>query len=185
MSPEERRATFERKPRKPIARTSWLPRSAKPIPQRNEKRIARKAVGYRKVIASDFHKKLRYDAFLRSGGLCECERCAKIRRTIVPENVFTLSWGFPDQRFADTPWTRGEVERAYTPIPVWFTKKGGEPWRRFRSTLGETHHTSYKFFGEENPAELEFVEWQWDSCHQRIEAEKGTRRRFLKGRKAA
>lgn len=172
LSPEERRARFGKTPRKSIARKTYLPRATKPIPQRNEKRIARKAVAYRKVIASDFHKKIRYQAFFRSGGLCECSVCVKARVSLLTASEMTA-----DQLLA---W-----QRAITPIPVWFTRKGGEPWRRFRSDEGETHHTSYQLFGKENPAELELVEWQWDACHKRIEAEHGTRRRFLWGRKAA
>lgn len=183
LTPEQRRERFGSKPRKAIARKAYLPRATKPIPQRNERRIARKNVSYRKVISSDFHKKLRYDRFLLAGGLCECDRCAAIRKAIVVENEFTLSWGFPDQKFADTKWTRGEVHAAFTPTPVWFTKRGGEPWRRFRSDAGEVHHDSYHYFGKENPEELKVVRWTWDAHHKEIEAKFGTRRRFLAGRK--
>ena len=143
----------------------------KPIKQRNEKRIAKKAANYRKVIASDFHKDLRYAAYRRSEGRCECERCVAIR-TCKP-------W---DRRIT-SEWTLDEILLAYREIPVWFTKAGGPEHKRFRSTDGELHHDSYKFFGDENPAELQHVRWVWKSCHQRIEAEHGTRRRFLKGAK--
>lgn len=176
MSPEERRATFERKPRKAIARKAYLPRATKPIPQRNEKRIARKNVSYRKVIASDFHKKLRYERFLLAGGLCECDRCVKIRKMAPSYEEAILA--------ALAGYTREQIEAAFTPPPVWFTRKGGEPWRRFRSDAGEVHHTSYRYFGKENPEELKVLRWTWDPHHKEIEAEFGTRRRFLKGRAA-
>ena len=144
-----------------------IKRSMRPIKQRNEKRIAKKAANYQKVIASDFHKKLRFDAFQRSGGWCECEECVTLRRQ-----------GFlPTQKFFDEE----RLHLAWVRTFAWFTKKGGEPHKRFRSTDGELHHDSYKFFGDENPAEIQHVRWVWKSCHQRIEAEHGTRRRFLKG----
>lgn len=148
-----------------IAKAKGKPRPK--VRERNEKRIARKAKAYAAVIRSAFHKLLRYLAFQRSGGLCECDQCVAIRQGFVAfEGVV-----FTDQRIA----------HAFTPIPCWFTKGGSEPHLRFRSTDGELHHGSYKFFGEENLAELAFVQWTWKSCHQRIEAEHGTRRRFLMG----
>lgn len=176
LSPEERRARFGKTPRKAIARKKYLPRATKPIPQRNEKRITRKAIAYRKVIGSDFHKKLRYDAFLRANGLCECDRCATIRRMApsYEEAIIAALAGY----------TREQIEAAFTPTPVWFTRKGGEPWRRFRSTDGEVHHDGYRYFGQENPEELRVVRWTWDAHHREIEAKFGTRRRFLSGRKA-
>lgn len=167
------------KPQKaPKSRPKWLPRSTKPIArsplkssrkpvkQRNERRIKRKAVAYRKVIASDFHKQLRYKAWERSLGYCECERCVNNRATYRRRDAWNLAW-----RVQATPVVQ---------IPIWFTKSGGEPWKRFRSTEGELHHLTYKFFGDENPAELEHVRWMWKSCHQRVEAQHDTRRRFLK-----
>lgn len=164
--------------RKPIARKAYLPRATKPIPQVNVRATSRRGVRYRQVISSAFHKELRYRAFVRSGGLCECEECVQIRATNAAAFVHRhLRPG--------TAWTLERITRAFTQIPVWFTKKGSEPWMRFRSNDGETHHTSYHLFGEENFAELELVQWTWESCHHRIEAEHGTRRRFLKGRKAA
>lgn len=159
-----------------------------PVKQRNEARIKRKAVAYRKVIASPFNRELRYKAYARSGGMCECDQCTEIRATIEVENRFTLDWGFASDRFADTQWTRGEVAAAFTPIPCWFVSGGGAPWRRFRSTDGELHHAgakgkaAYSLFGQENPDELALVQWTWKSCHARIEAKFGTRRRFLHGR---
>ena len=177
MTPEERQATYGTKNRKPIARKTYLPRATKPIPQRNERRIARKNVSYRKVISSDFHKKLRYDRFLMANGLCECDRCAKIRKIAVSYEAAM------DAVIAG--YTRDEIEAAFTPTPVWFTKKGGEPWRRFRSDAGEVHHDSYRYFGKENPLELQLIRWTWDAHHKEIEAEFGTRRRFLSGRRAA
>ena len=151
--------------RAPIAR-AWLKHGTKPIPTVNRKATARRAKKYRTVLASDFHKRLRYDACQRSKGLCECDACRALRLIHMTQDV----------RF--TP----EMERAWTRIPVYFTNRGGEGYKRFRSKDGELHHDSYKFFGDENPAELQHVRWVHKSCHQRIESEHGTRRRFLKGR---
>ena len=158
---------------KPLRAKKWLARGTKPIPARNEARIRRKAKAYAKVIASDFHKRLRYDAYLRSGGLCECAECREIRGTSLA--------AFAGGAAIVLDWSAERIALAFAEIPVWLTKKGGEPWRRFRSTDGEVHHTSYHLFGEENPAELELVQWTWDGCHHRIEAEHHTRRRFLRG----
>lgn len=165
MAARVQRIIDRRKHRKPLKRSA-LPRNRKPIKQRNEKRIAKKAASYRKVIASDFHKRLRYAAYLRSGGACECTQCVAIRagRTRLVGDA-------------------EDVQGAYGRIPVWFTKSGAEPHKRFRSDAGEIHHMSYKFFGDENLDELALVRWVWKSCHQRIESEHGTRRRFLKGAK--
>ncbi len=158
--------------RKPLSRGEfWKTRSGQlkrrtALVKRNVQRAAKRAKAYRTVIASDFHKQLRYAAFLRSGGFCECPRCAPYRTAPL-----------------DDRWLVADVERACTPIPVWFTKRGAEPWQRFRSTDGELHHTSYKHFGAENLGELRLVQWCWKSCHQRIEAEHGTRRTYLRGTK--
>lgn len=151
-----------------IAKARAKPRVARtPVKQRNERAIARRHANYRSVIASDFNKQLRYKTFVRSGGLCECDECVAIRTD-------------PSERLVMFP---ERIALAFAEIPVWFTKKGGEPWRRFRSNDGELHHLNYKYFGDENPDELRFVRWVWTSCHQRIEAEHGTRRRYLSGRK--
>lgn len=161
----------EKRPRKwlwrsarPIQRSPLRP-SAKAIPKINRRRVERKAKAYRKVIGSDFHKQLRYLAFQRSGGLCECGRCVEVRR-------------HPEQ------WDHHARDTAYSDIGCWFTVRGGAPYKRFRSKLGELHHESYKLFGRENPQEMQYVQWVHKSCHQRIEAEHGTRRRFLRGGKA-
>lgn len=134
------------------------------VKERNEKRIARKAANYRKVIASAFHKELRYVAYLRSHGYCECELCREIRNG---EHSGTM------------PPNGDEIALAYTYIPCWFTKKGGKDFQRFRSKDGELHHLNYKYFGDENWEELDYVLFVRKSCHQRIESERGTRRRFL------
>jgi hypothetical protein len=158
---------------KAIANAKGKPRTK--VKARNEKRIARKAKAYRTVIASDFHKALRYAAYQRSGGLCECEQCVGHRRAKQP---------FPGLVW----WADAEIALAYTEIPCWFVQGGGEPFRRFRSTEGELHHAGkkgrapYSLFGEENPAELELVQWVHTSCHQRLEREHSTRRRFLTGK---
>lgn len=144
-------------------------KARKPVRQRNEARIKRKAASYRKVIASDFHKALRWFAYERSEARCECEQCVAIRRGVVV--------------FGDLIVNGERIAQAWAEIPIWFTKRGGQLHRRFRSTDGELHHDSYKFFSEENPAELQHVRWVWKSCHQRIEAQHGTRRRFLRGSK--
>lgn len=141
------------------------------LAKRNVQKAARRAKAYRTVIGSDFHKQLRYAAFLRSGGLCECAECVAIR---VP-NARVPGGSLEEQR--------ARLERAFTPIPVWFTKTGGEPWRRFRSKHGQLNHLSYKFFGQENPAETEHVEFIWDACHERYESEHSTRRTYLRGSK--
>ena len=147
----------------------WLQKSRKPLrrgsamPRQNAQRAARRAKAYRKVLASDFHKQLRYAAFLRSGGLCECDVCATIRE---------------GSEIYDGP--INDVARAVLPIPVWFAKRGKEPWQRFRSMDGELHHLSYKYLGDENPDELRLVQWVWKDCHKRLEAEHNTRRRYMK-----
>ena len=151
---------------KPLKRTALQPRNSAPR-KRNEGRIAKKAKHYRAVIGSDFNRRLRYRAYERSGGLCECDLCHDIRSLTMSRAAVG----------ADA----GEIERAHTEIPCWFTRKGSEPHLRFRSKDGELHHESYAKFGDENPDELRLVRWVWKSCHQRIESEHGTRRRFLKG----
>jgi hypothetical protein len=158
------------RPTKPIARKTWLKHGMKPVPQFNHARIARKAKAYAAVIRSKFHKLLRYLAFQRSGGYCECEECVAVRegRFVPPHPLAILA-------------NAERIAQAFTVIPCWFTKGGSEPHLRFRSKDGELHHDSYKLFGEENLAELAFVQWTWKSCHQRIEGEHQTRRRFLKG----
>ena len=147
-----------------IQRAKGKPRTR--VKERYEKRIARKAKHYAAVIRSAFNKLLRYTAFLRSGGLCECEQCTNIRAGVI-DSVF--------------PHHQQEIDLAFTPIPCWFVNRGGAAHLRFRSTDGELHHTNYKYFGTENPDEIRFVQFTWNQCHQRIEAEHGTRRRFLKG----
>lgn len=153
---------------KPLKR-SWLKRGTKPIKQRNEARIARKAKAYRAVLAAEWHKKLRYAAYERScstgRSLCECEQCHLCR-------VFGL--GVDNKR---------DVELAWREITIYFDHAAPPVWKRFHSKDGELHHMSYKHFGDENPAELHQVRWVHKSCHRRIEAEHGTRRRFLKGAK--
>lgn len=146
---------------KAIAKAKWKPRPK--VKARNELRIARKAKAYRTVIASAFHKELRYVAYTRSNGFCECHRCAGARRH--PEQY--------DERAREV---------AITEILCWFTKKGGADFERFRSKDGELHHLNYRFFGEANWAELDVVQWVHKDCHRRIEAEHSTRRRFLTGK---
>lgn len=169
--------------RRAIARAKGKPRRA--IPKVNVRATKRRNLNYRKVISSDFHKQLRYQAYLRSKGLCECAECRGIRKEVTtayvrgigePELTALAQYAVPAAK-----WSIERIAHAFEEIPVWFTKKGGEPWRRFRSDRGEVHHTSYAYFGQENPAELSKLEFTWDDCHQRIEAEHGTRRRFLKG----
>lgn len=161
---------WQERSRKPLARGAfWKTRSGQmlrrtALRKRNVERLARRAKEYRAVMASDFHKQLRYAAYLRSGGLCECKRCVELRS---PTYQAMTAEGWNEQLHAETL------------IPVWFTAKGSEPWQRFRSTDGDTHHTSYKYFGQENPDELRLVQWVWKDCHKRIEAEHGTRRRYL------
>ncbi len=154
---------------KPLKR-SWAKRSTKPVRERNERRIARKAKQYRVTIGSNFNRELRYLAYQRSGGLCECPVCMEWRKAFAKGGEF---------RTEDA----AAITLAHTEIPCWFVAGGGKPWRRFRSTDGELHHGSYKYFGQENPAELDEVEWTWKVCHRRIESEHGTRRRFLSGGK--
>ena len=182
FSPAPKPTPRPKKVRKPLPR-SWLKRGTKAIPRRNEKRIARKNVAYRKVIASDFHKKLRYDAYLRSGGLCECAECVKIRKVMTTAYVRGIGETDTLAALAHYPrtWPADRVKLAFTEIPVWLTRKGGEPWQRFRSKDGELHHNSYALFGDENPDELRLVRFVWKECHRRIEAEHHTRRRYLKG----
>ena len=68
---------------KPIQRRTWLKRSAKPIPQRNVKRQARRLKEYRKHLGSPYWFAMRYAAFKRDGGLCQCPDCIEYRK--VPE----------------------------------------------------------------------------------------------------
>lgn len=151
----------------PLRTTKGLTRSSGPLRKTkmralNATRQAKRAKQYRTVIASDFHKRLRYAAFERSGGLCECAQCKDIRQgTAIHAGPVV------------------EVAQAFVPIPCWFTVRGKKPWQRFRSNDGELHHTSYRLYGDENPDELRLVQWVWKDCHRRIEAEHGTRRRFL------
>lgn len=167
--PEKVRAWQDRS-RKPLARQAFWSsprgqlRRKTALAKRNVQRAARRLRKYKAVLASDFHKKLRYDASLRSGGLCECEQCVGMRDGL---RVLFVDIGTP------------AYEKAWTDIPVWFTKRGKEPWQRFRSKDGELHHVSYAKLGQENPDELRLVRWVWKSCHARIEAEHGTRRRYL------
>ena len=161
---EKKRPKWLKRSMKPIKRSA-LKSSRKPIRQRNEKRIARKYAEYRKVIASDFHKELRYLAWRRSDGLCECDECIRLR-VLSPADCRALG---------------PACASAWEIIPIWFANSGRKLYQRFRSTDGELHHLSYVHFGDETLAELRHVRWVWKSCHQRIEAEHGTRRRFLKG----
>lgn len=133
-----------------------------PLRKVNPERVARRHKAYNKVLSSDFHKQLRYQAFLRSGGRCECGECKEIRG---------------GRSLYEGPAAR--VAAAFVPVPVWFTKRGAEPWQRFRSTDGEIHHVSYAMMGQENPDELRLVQWVWKACHERIENEHGTRRKYL------
>jgi hypothetical protein len=162
------------KNRTPIARKTFLPRSTTRIPSMNRRATERRQRHYRKVIGSAFNKELRYKAYLRSKGLCECDECREIRKVLTTNYMKGQSYS--------TEWETERVALAFAEIPCWFVKSGGEPWRRFRSRDGETHHTGYRLFGDENPAEIDLVQFAWKQCHQRIESEHGTRRRFLKGK---
>lgn len=159
-------AKREPKARKPLKRTA-LKRSTKPIAKRNERRIARKAKAYGKLIRSDFNLWLRYAAWNRSNGYCECEQCVAHRK------AYGLAW-----------WAKEDAERAQAKPAVWFTKGGTLPYKRFRSTAGQLHHLprGYSLTERESPEAINYVRWMHTACHQRIEAEHGTRRRFLKGR---
>ena len=65
---------------KPIARRSWLKRSLKPIPQVNVARLARRVKVYQAHMASVYWFALRYAAFKRDGGLCQCPDCITFRK---------------------------------------------------------------------------------------------------------
>lgn len=161
---------------KAIAKQRAKPRAVrKPIAKRNEKRIARKYAAYRKVLASAFHKKLRYAAYERSGGLCECESCRTIQRSVA-KMYGRDAYGSPLPLYDPE-----RITMACTTIPIWFANGKGEGWQRFRSDAGELHHDSYAMFGDENPDELTRVRFVWKECHKRIESEHGTRRRYLAG----
>lgn len=143
--------------------------TACPKPQRVEK--ARKYLPRSTTpLRSDFHKQLRSWAYTLSNGRCECDEC----------RMWRLTW---DER---KPWRvtdAAAISKAFSVIPIWFVQRGGAAYKRFRSTEGELHHDSYKYFGDENPAELAHVRWVWKDCHKRIEAEKGTRNRYVRGLK--
>lgn len=148
-----------------IARQRAKPRKPrKPLPKRNERRAAKRLTAYRKMIASDFQKRLRYEAFCRSGGLCECEQCVAWRR---------------DPRGAAALLPLNEAP--FIPIPVWFVRGGAPIWKRFRSQHGELHHLRYSRAEREDPGAIEDVRWCWKECHRRIEASHGTRRAYLRG----
>ena len=153
----EKTREWQRKSRKPLV-------SRKPMAKRNPRREAKRRKSYRAVLASGFHKRLRYAAWERAKGFCECGTCRAVRSGIVK---------YPSQ---------DDRVMAWTEIPVWFENKAGESWQRFRSKDGELHHESYRYFGDENPEELRVVRWMWKSHHRAIEAAHGTRRRYLTGR---
>lgn len=155
---------WQAKPRKPLPRATKPIARGAPPKKRNERAIARRYAAYQKVLRSDFHKRIRYERYVISGGFCECGQCVEVRR-------------YPEQ------WDAHARELAFTEIPVWFTKHGKEPWQRFRSKDGSADHLSYKFFGEENPAEIDHIRFCWNECHGRREAQYGTRRAFLRGKR--
>ena len=154
---------------KAIAKAKGKPRPK--VRERNEARIKRKAKAYRAVIASDFHKRLRYLAWERSGGYCECDECVMWRGRIGRSDPYEV-----------TNEERDDAVAALTPFLCWFVNGGGAPHRRFRSNDAELHHDNYRLFGEENLAELAHVRLTWKAHHRRIEAEHSTRRRFLTGK---
>lgn len=167
------RLLAKRRQRKPLNR-SWLTRGTTPLRSRtpiakvNRARQAKRRAAYAKVLRSDFHKRLRYQAWERSRGRCECEDCVLIRGNTTHRLYGEI---ISDER----------RRAAWAEIPVWFATRGGEPWRRFRCDEGETHHLTYQFFGQENPVELQHVRFVWINCHRRIEAENHTRRTYLRG----
>ena len=141
------------------------------MPRVNARRQARRRLNYATVIRSDFHKRLRYLAWERSGGFCECVECWRALGNIQagrPKPGLTIR-------------QLEAIVRAETRIHVWFVNSGRAVWHRFRCDTAEIHHMSYALFGDENPAELALVRFVWKECHQRIEAAHHTRRRFLKG----
>lgn len=145
-----------------------------PLARTNPERQARRRKAYTKVIGSAFHKQLRYQAWERAGGYCECQTCVDVRTRIIADGVFAP--------LGD--WSVEDGARAVNQVPVWFTSSEGNTWRRFRSKAGELHHLRYRLFGMSNAAELDDVIWVWKECHRRIEAEHGTRRRYFTGRVA-
>ena len=172
FSPVPKPAPREQKPRKWLPRAtkplkrSWLKHGTKPIPKMNRRATERRAVKYRKVLASDFHKELRYLAWRRSDGLCECDECIRLR-VLSPADCRALG---------------PACASAWEIIPIWFANSGRKLYQRFRSTDGELHHLSYVHFGDETLAELRHVRWVWKSAMRRIESEHGTRRRYLRGK---
>ncbi len=152
--------------RRPLARKAFwqskkgtlIRRTA--IAKVNAERVARKRKTYTAHLRSKGWKELRYAAFLRSGGLCECDRCATARKGFV-----VLQYGE-----SEVPVLR----EAHTPVEVWFVKSGKTPADRFRG--GSVHHVTYRRFGEERLSDIQFMH---PTHHAAVEAEHGTRRRFL------
>ena len=120
-------------------------------------------MAYAKRLRSTDWKELRYAAYLRSGGFCECAPCVRWRQECPPLLAAEL-WQ-----------ARNE---ALTPVDVWFVKSGKSPATRFRG--GSVHHLTYRRFGEER---LEDIQFMHKTHHAAIEASHGTRLRYLRSGK--
>jgi|SRR6185437_2245470 len=155
---------------KAIANAKGKPRTK--VKSINPRATKRRHERYTKLIRSDFNLRLRYAAWDRSNGLCECETCAYWRGA----DCLSLLSIVTDMA------QEAEINAAFTPPAVWFTKGGTEPHKRFRSTEGQLHHLprGYTLTERESPEAIKHVRWMWKGCHERIESALGTRRRFLK-----
>jgi hypothetical protein len=156
----------------PARTRAWHQRSRKalvrhvPLRDRNPERIARKRKAYAARLRKSDWKLLKYLAYQRSNGLCECETCAYARKL--------------GERFARRATTRAEYvqyEASQIPVAVWFVKGGGAIHLRMRG--GSLHHVTYARFGSER---LEDVRFMHVAHHAAVEREHGTRRRYLAGK---
>lgn len=158
--------------RTPMTRKTPLKRSAigrgkgpslrrTPLRKVNAERMARRRKAYAERLRKPDWKELRYQAWQRSGGLCECGECQKWRRSTRPASEMTA-----DQLIA---W-----HESVTPVEIWFVKSGKSPAERFRG--GSTHHLTYARLGHERIEDIQFCH---KAHHDAIEAQHGYRRRYL------
>ena len=171
--PAKTRAWQDRS-RKPLQRGEfWKTRTGQlrrktALKKRNEERIARRKKEYDRHIHSAEWLKIRYERFLFDNGMCQCEWCVEERKN---DPMGVIRDVFAER--APAGWQRME---AHMPIPVWYTAKGGAPWRRIRGF--STHHVRYR-----KPEQLKDLRTMYPLHHDLTEAKYSTRRRYLQGSK--
>lgn len=161
----------ELKRKAPMKRGTKRLATRTPMKKRNEARIAKLAKLYAARLRRADWKLLRYQAWERSKGLCECEMCRETRKKAMRayvENIgeVTHTAGLPIE----------QVDEAFAPVEIHFTSGGGAPHLRFRG--GSLHHLTYARLGSER---LEDVQFMHKHHHAAVEAQYGTRRRYLNG----